>query len=317
MILDLHNAVTHLPGKTNEERAASLAFNFPGTHLVAFGGVPLRDCLDLETVKDMIVEGLGLSATMTYMNKSGKSIADLASVCVDKGHFWGYRWMTLSILLCGYGPEAELAFARDGNFQLSWPVNAAPGVAFAANGTIREWRRFTKRMYDKSFHKEARCAMRDAAEILWQVLPTDKEQHYLIDTSTHERVLPDLTGKDVLEVGVGHGELTELILRKNPRAIIGYEIAKGVCKIDDLRFTLVEEDIRLSRRSFNGYVLVSNPPYSLLPYIRHEINPKEAILMVPSTALDMFPEYKTLASLPGTAFDPPSKGTHHIIAKGL
>lgn len=163
MFLDLHNAVTH-----------SEPLN--GAHVVAVGGFPIVEgqwCgapVSVERVRAEIRRGLGLSAVLTHRNKSGLSLGRLAEVCVSRGHLWAYRWITLSVLFAGYGVDAELAFSRDTRFFMSWPVSGPLGSLFVANGSLKDWVRFTERHESPDWSVSARKAMSDSGKLIGKLL---------------------------------------------------------------------------------------------------------------------------------------------------
>lgn len=196
MFLDLHKAVRELDSfenitdprvNKNFLRASQLAIKFKGARIVAVGGFPItRGGTRLQWagntlyspntyLRMLLSHGLGLSAIPTYMNKSEKTLGVLGRMCAKKKHLWAYKWMTVSILLCGYGREAELAFARDTNFYLGWPVDTEPGIAFVVNGSLSAWLKFTNRGSDKSFHRDARKAMNESLAILRKILPGEND----------------------------------------------------------------------------------------------------------------------------------------------
>src|SRR5882724_2372223 len=100
------------------------------------------------------------------------------------------------------------------------------------------------------------------------------EDHFVTDPSMFRMIMWPLvfSGHKILEIGVGHGELTNMILEKNPQSVVGYEIAKGRCQLQDPRFTLIEDDItKVDLSAYADYGVVCNPPYSLLPFIRENL----------------------------------------------
>lgn len=181
--LDFHNAcgASYVSG-TVQDRVRELTDVYFGVYVVAIGGFPvlLREdrltwCggeVSTARVRAEFLAGLGLSAAPTFMNKSGKSIVELGELCAQREHTWAYRWMTLSLLFVGYGLQAELAFARDCNFAMSWPVTKMPtGDLFIASAHLSAWQWFTRHTGDVGFDSDARRAMRSAADVLAEILP--------------------------------------------------------------------------------------------------------------------------------------------------
>jgi hypothetical protein len=181
MFKDLHYECSNLKEQTVEDRALELSIAVPGSHIVAIGGFPVLKGgntfiwsgaeITAGTLKDDIQMGLGLSGLMTHMNKSNLYIRDLGGKCAEWGHTWAYHWMTLSILMCGYGKDTELAFCRDSNFFLSWPVGTDIGDCFVVNGSLKKLIKFSSKHTSEDFPPEVRAGMKDVADILAKVLP--------------------------------------------------------------------------------------------------------------------------------------------------
>lgn len=150
------------------------------------------------------------------------------------------------------------------------------------------------------------------------------EQHMLRDTHTLRHLIAqaNLAGEEVLEVGAGDGAVTSLILQENPRRLVAYEIERGLCGLRDPRLDLREEDfLRSAWEQFHGFSFVSVPPYELLPYLRAMMDAlpsmEKAILLIPPRLQSMFSDFTVKAVLPGSVFEPPSKGEHLLLSKGI
>lgn len=183
--VDLHAACAAQPAGSLEERLQGLMRTLPPCALAAVGGFPFTQGTDntfswlgspatQERIQEALRAGLGTSAVLTYTNPKNRSLDDLGHLCVDMKHLWGFHWMTVSILFSGAPMEAELAFARDGRFQMSWPVvkNAtmAPRI-FVAHGTLKTWLKFCRKEGDLSFDEPTRKAMTAAGDIIDAILP--------------------------------------------------------------------------------------------------------------------------------------------------
>lgn len=155
------------------------------------------------------------------------------------------------------------------------------------------------------------------------------EQHFIkasviSDMSGRLRSL-DLNQRQVLEFGLGTGELTRGILQCNPRRVIGFEVDKDLPPRDiSDRIELVVEDFTKVDFSFlkdELFCIVSFPPYKRLPFIRSLIEDyriKDVFLMIPEKERKKFTDYREVCSLNGSfCFTPPSKGEHFIIKKGF
>lgn len=186
LFLDLHKAVSQLAAESVSDRASELAREYPGVFVVAVGGFPTtldpEGCgyvwcgspVDQFRIRKEILLGLGLSATLTYMNRKEHGLPYLGDLCLRREHDWAYRWMTLSLVFIDFGLNVELAFARDNRFLISWPVSKSeshPRV-FVATSDLKAWEKFTSHSEDLDFDSSTREAMRRAREVLGQILPT-------------------------------------------------------------------------------------------------------------------------------------------------
>lgn len=183
-IADLHATVASLPCGTVAQRHAALRERLPGATFVHVLGVPIVDRGELglqwcgapatqEALCSGVLDALGHSAVLTYMNPHGRTLAELGAMCAERHHAWAYRWLTAGILLCGHDLSVELAFARDSRFMLSW-TEVDPHVeprAFVATATLKDWLAFTAHATDCSFGGAIRAAMRECAEQLALIVP--------------------------------------------------------------------------------------------------------------------------------------------------
>lgn len=65
------------------------------------------------------------------------------------------------------------------------------------------------------------------------------EEHTLVATDEYVKALAGrIRGWDVLELGVGKGALTQLILNAGANSVTGYEIVSNVCNVKDENSTL-------------------------------------------------------------------------------
>lgn len=337
MFADLEKMCSSLKMNTVEERVEELTTSQKGVYVVSIGGFRVSTDNDVliwcgqpvteKRIQTEIREGLGTSALLTYMNKSNLSAKRLGDICLERGHDWGLHWMSLSLLFVGYDLEVELAFSRDKRFFMSWPVTkVSTGGAFVVNGSLKHWAKFLCHRDDKDYDRASRDAMNDAHRLFQQLMPTAHEGHFLITDSYHKAALKrlPLEGKSVVEIGVGHGELTKLILEHPVKEVIGFEIQKGICTLKDTRFRLIEKDVRSHTMASHSFCLIANPPYDLLPWIRDEVIDHfgivDILMLIPERARSMFlPEdgYEHICLIPGIAFSPPSNGNHLLIKRGF
>lgn len=181
MFVDLHYECQRLRSNTTEERSNELANNISPASICAVGGFPIirRDTLtwcgrnvNAEVIRSSILEALGLSAVLTYTNKSNKSLRELGSICKQQNHLWGLHWVNVSILLSGFPPEVEMAFARDSRFRLSWTIKPnVVGKVFVATAGIKEWIDYLGHKDDLSFDNATRVAMKSCHKILAEIMP--------------------------------------------------------------------------------------------------------------------------------------------------
>lgn len=128
-----------------------------GVWITAFGGRPIRGDEDL-------LECLGESALLTYLNPKGRSRRDLGALCMNLGHDWCGHWVNLTLTFFGYLPAVQHAWTRDRRFWISW--SEATDAVWSATGSIKDWKRYTSHSDDPSFCGEVRAAMRDARACL-------------------------------------------------------------------------------------------------------------------------------------------------------
>ena len=157
------------------------------------------------------------------------------------------------------------------------------------------------------------------------------EMHVLLTTEHYARELKDrVKGRKVLELGVGTGVLTQLILDAGAHEVVGYEILPDVCRTSADRFTLHTADYTSAlnfkdqtslTRVFQDFCLVANPAYSTLPFIIEKILPymRDAILMIPERMLVKFRQlgFHELFLLEGSEFEPRAEGVHLVVMRGF
>lgn len=291
-------------------------------------------------IRSMIRDALAQSAVLTYMNRSRLDTDRLADICLDRGHDWALRWIPVSLTFVAVPLAVELAFLRDARFLTSWPVtnNTSAPRLFTATASIKDWLKFVSHAEDKDFDRDTRAAMLQAKLCLDRIVPgsvpTPKpkphlEQHFLKDFDAHRALLQglrdQLENKSIFEIGAGHGELTKLILELPVCEVHAVEIDAALCEclatIRDERLFIIPKSYSVQdAQHFKEHVWICNPPYSLLETILEDTrHVAQAIILVNKTWLPRFEGagFSVVTSLVGAAFDPPSKGEHHIVAKGF
>ncbi|NBS41258.1 hypothetical protein EBS80_01200 [bacterium] len=135
----------------------------------------------------------------------------------------------------------------------------------------------------------------------------------------------DLSRRVVIEVGVGTGAITRMVLDRAPDSVIGYEIDSDICALRDPRLDLRIGDFRaapfptLDAR----HCLIAAPPYGLLPDLRPLVTGRDApivdaILMVRRKHLVEFPDFAVAFTLGAEDFEPPTEhGDHFVIRRGF
>ena len=157
--------------------------------------------------------------------------------------------------------------------------------------------------------------------------PTNDTQfHVLTNTSEYAQLLTRrVREREIIELGVGTGVLTRLLLDAGAKHVLGWEILPDVCGVKESpRFTLFPLDYTKMEDDFqrrHGKCLVANPAYDTLPFIVEKVLPHtpDAILMIPERAL---PEFEALGfliafKLTGDDFEPKATGTHIVIIRGF
>ena len=158
----------------------------------------------------------------------------------------------------------------------------------------------------------------------WKDTSQSPQIHTLSQIQEFEALLSrlNLREKRLLEFGAGSGVLSALVCACQPRLLRSYELEVGICSFQNKRFELIEQDPTQADLSYldESWGIISNPPYSELPFIRDVIEQKgikNVILMVGEEHLADFPGYTFEFVLPGNAFNPPASGRHFILRKGF
>lgn len=146
------------------------------------------------------------------------------------------------------------------------------------------------------------------------------EQHFLKNINKYKNLLNHnfLEVENVLEFGIGNGEITNLLLEYGYK-VFGYEIDSGlsfpthsnlhlkICDFLKEDFSFVEDMFKIG--------VISNPPYSCLPFLKSLVKKYHLpfILMVSSKYLDLFDNVMVIGSFSGADFEPASSGKHFLI----
>jgi SAM-dependent methyltransferase len=165
----------------------------------------------------------------------------------------------------------------------------------------------------------------------------------LQNTDAYRRLLGIVRGRNVLELGVGTGMLTKLLLDAGAARVLGYEIDPALAaraaalighgdrlgRLEIVRGDYTDpEELRTGRLreavfATSPWCLVANPAYSTLDYIQKEILPgfDDAVLMVPerlaSSSVMAEHGFQEAFVLDGADFDPPATGKHVVLRSGF
>ena len=159
--------------------------------------------------------------------------------------------------------------------------------------------------------------------------PSVRHSHMLKNTTQYSELLKSirydrLKLTTILELGVGTGILTQLILKHTPYNVKGIEIEPhALLKTEQVELMICDmKTVNYSFLNDSVYGIISNPPYCCLEFIRKLIdkyNVKNVILMVPDSKLVLFPEFDIMFILNHRDFDPPASidSQHFVIKKGF
>lgn len=155
----------------------------PSLSVVAVGGIPIRKVdgayqifnapIDEAELRAALREGLGLGAVLTYRNRGGKSLEDLAQLCIDRKHLWTSRVLMLTLAFDACPLSVRNAFAFDQRFHLSWveaEVDQGP-CTFTAAASVRDWARVMAYANDDSFRPDQRVWFEKVRGLLAPLFP--------------------------------------------------------------------------------------------------------------------------------------------------
>lgn len=151
-------------------------------------------------------------------------------------------------------------------------------------------------------------------------------QHWLDDVDSLAAPLDRLGLRDavVVEVGVGRGAVTEPILARGPRRLIGIEIDPDVVpaslreRVELHVGDLSDVDVEALLGGERDAAFVAAPPYDRLDVVRAWIDAwfPRALVLVPEHAEADFVGFERAARLDGDAFSPAARGGHCWLIKG-
>jgi len=182
MFQDLSAALTNLKGDTTNKRLSDAleTKRLPPVSIVGIGGFPIKkkgddffllgSVINPDTFRDHIVDALGQSAILTYLNPKNRTREEFGERCLKDDHLWALNAIPISICFAGYSPFVELSFGRDGSFMKgeSWvesSIESGPRI-FTVNGSIKTWQKYTKYRNDPSFREEMRNCLKEVFFVL-------------------------------------------------------------------------------------------------------------------------------------------------------
>lgn len=180
--VDLYFEVSKATSQTISERVNEISAILPEVALCGFGGIPFKmidnqlhwsgNPINCRVLQNNIIDGIGLSAILTYANKKNKSLQELGEICTERKETWAYHWMTATMVFASQAPEVQLSFARDGRFCLGWTIEKNyTGKLFTASASLHDWLKFSSKRDDLSFDEPTRKAMNSCFNILESILP--------------------------------------------------------------------------------------------------------------------------------------------------
>lgn len=202
--------------------------------------------------------------------------------------------------------------------------NLAPAMRAGVVLVSASLRNFQKLFYaisDEGKEMEYRQALRCIRTQLWpEVFAKDPWSQHFAKPKVFEGWFEtlDLAGLHALEVGA----LTRALLSAGVPSVQAWEIDPKIAPVDDPRVEWHLNDFTrdLDSVAVEGRLLAAFQPYGLLPdLIVLSQRAKATLLMVPGWSLAELSAqgFQVLACLAGDAFEPVSKGSHFIVAKGI
>ena len=151
----------------------------------------------------------------------------------------------------------------------------------------------------------------------------DKHQHFLQNLDPYKNLIDslDISGRIILEIGVGHGEITKLLLEQGAN-VIGYEIDKNI-GFQHPNLTMIYKDFRyadIDDLKDLDLAIIANPPYNLIPdimYIARKLSVWDNILMIPESEIQNFANFKIEIVYQSSDFKPESSGKHYVVRRGF
>jgi len=157
-----------------------------------------------------------------------------------------------------------------------------------------------------------------------------RDQFFTINPEKFAAVLSEISLKNhqVVEFGVGTGIITKLTLAQDPLSITGYELDEEAMAWEDPKLQLKFMDFKKENFEYlqiGKYAVIANPPYSEIPFIKHEIIDRYAIedvlMVIPSRFKPLFPDFEVVTELSPEDFAPfaplTTSNAHLLVKRGF
>jgi hypothetical protein len=186
LFIDLHEALLGLQGEKVNDRLFEAIERLPPVSIVGVGGFPIRSSNGVPTLLGVpvnpqilrrgLVDALGASAVLTYLNPKSRGMEELGERCLRDDHTWALHSMSVTLCFSGQSSFVEASFGRDGSFMKggSWVEADMPGDLgriFTVHGSLKAWKRYVGFRNDPSFRKPMREALQQAWEALHVAYP--------------------------------------------------------------------------------------------------------------------------------------------------
>lgn len=188
MFMNLYEALNGLEAPhTNGRLCEALDRGLPPVSIVGIGGFPilgkegaftlLGAPISPERLRSGLIEALGQSAILTYLNPKHRSLEEMGERCLKDGHTWALHALPITLCFAGHPAFVEMSFNRDGSFMQggSWVeapvIDATNGRIFTMHGSIKAWKRYLGYRNDPGFMKPQREALSQAWEVMNWLLP--------------------------------------------------------------------------------------------------------------------------------------------------
>jgi hypothetical protein len=134
----------------------------------------LNNDLTEKFISEELTKALGLGAILTHNNKTKRSIHELGDLCLQKGHFWTFNALNVTVAFINVPVFCELSFSRDGRFHLSWvedKILPEKLRTFTASAPLKVWKKYLSYKDDDSFLRTHRNLLAETSTIFSMFYP--------------------------------------------------------------------------------------------------------------------------------------------------